>query len=198
MNYLAHIYLSEDNEEIEVGNFIADAIKGKTYLHFSKEIQVGILLHRQIDSFTDSNAIVKQSKRRLNSQYGHYKGVIIDIFYDHFLAKNWSDYKDIPLLGFSEDFYKTLQSHFDILPRRIQNIMPYMVEYDWLTSYATLEGIEKVLKGMSKRIGEQSQMHLAINDLKNNYPEFENDFTDFFEKLRAFSRQKLIEITNEI
>ncbi len=198
MNYLAHIYLSEGIEEVEVGNFFADEVKGKSYIDFSKEIQIGILLHRQIDSFTDTNVIVRQSKKRLNSRYGHYKGIIIDIFYDHFLAKNWKNFNDLPLVDFSSNFYKSLKTYYEILPERTQKIMPYIIEYDWLTNYATLEGIERVLIGMNKRTGKISQMDLAINDLNDNYLEFENDFFVFFEELRIFSHQKLIEITNNI
>ncbi|MGB5463037.1 MAG: DUF479 domain-containing protein, partial [Aureibaculum sp.] len=97
MNYLAHIYLSGDDDYIKIGNFIADRVKGKEYLNYQTEIQYGILLHRQIDTFTDQHSIVKKSKLRLHERYSHYDGVIIDILYDHFLAKNWKIYSEIPL-----------------------------------------------------------------------------------------------------
>lgn len=196
MNYLAHIYLSDNKKPIQIGNFIADSVKGKSYQRFPKEIQKGILLHRQIDWFTDNDIIVKKSKRRLDKRYGLYKGIIIDIFYDHFLAKNWRNYNDIPLKDFTHEFYKVLNNEFEILPERVQFLTPYMIENDWLTSYASFEGIEKVLIGMNKRTQEKSQMHLAINDLKAHYEEFEQDFTLFFKKLRNFSAQKIIEINN--
>ncbi len=197
MNYLAHLYLSGENDSIKIGNFIADSIKGKKYKLYPENIQKGILLHRQIDSFTDNDDIVKQSKKRLNKRYGHYKGVIIDILYDHFLAKNWLKYATTSLHIFTQSFYNTLQNNYDILPDRVQFLMPYLVKDDWLVSYATLEGIEKVLIGMNKRTQEKAQMHLAINDLKENYNDFENDFTLFFEKLRTFSVLKLKEINKE-
>ena len=88
MNYLAHIYLSNEEEEITLGNFIADGVKGKKYVQFPLGIQQGILLHRAIDSFTDAHPIVRKSTKRLHKKYGHYSGVIVDILYDHFLAKN--------------------------------------------------------------------------------------------------------------
>jgi len=194
MNYLAHLYLSGEDDSIKIGNFIADSIKGKKYKLYTENIQKGILLHRQIDSFTDNDDIVKQSKRRLNKRYGHYKGVIIDILYDHFLAKNWVNYSATPLYIFTQSFYNTLHNNYDILPDRVQYLMPHLVKDDWLVSYATLEGIEKVLIGMNKRTQEKAQMHLAINDLKENYNDFENDFILFFEKLRTFSALKLKEI----
>lgn len=196
MNYLAHIYLSDNNSSIQLGNFIADSVKGKSYLKYSKNIQDGIILHRQIDWFTDTDITVKKSKRRLHKRYGHYKGIIIDIFYDHFLAKNWMNYSSIPLKDFTQDFYKVLNDEFEILPERVQFFIPYMLKNDWLTNYASFEGIEKVLIGMNKRTQEKSQMHLAIHDLKENYSDFEKDFTIFFEKLRNFSAQEIIKILN--
>ena len=198
MNFLAHIYLSGNNESIQIGNFIADAVKGRKYEAYPQEIKTGILLHRQIDWFTDNNDIVKKSKRRLGNKYGHYKGVIIDIFYDHFLAKNWNNYSDTPINEFSHEFYIVLQHNLDILPNRIQKLSPYLIKGDWLTNYATLEGIERVLIGMNKRTHEISQMHLAIHDLKANYADFEHDFTTFFVILSSFTSSKLIEIKNNL
>jgi len=194
LNYLAHLYLSENNKNIQLGNFMADAVKGSSYKNYSEEIQLGIILHRYIDSFTDNDETVKKSKRRLHPRYKHFKGIIIDIFYDHFLAKNWKDYSKIELYDFSQTFYKTLNEKKDILPEKMQTITPYIIKYDWLTNYRTIEGIEKVLIGMNKRTGEISQMNLAINDLRNNYIDFENDFVLFFEKLCIFSANKLEEL----
>lgn len=197
MNYLAHIALSGDFEFVKIGNFIADSIKGNKYKLYPKNIQKGILLHRQIDSFTDRNEVVRQSKKRLNNQYGHYKGVIIDIFYDHFLAKNWNSYYKTPLQKFTHDFYKNLEENFDVLPERVQYLTPYMIKDDWLTNYSKLEGIEKVLIGMNNRSMGKSKMDLAIKDLKENYNDFDQDFTIFFKKLRNFSAVKLLEINKE-
>ena len=105
MNYLAHVYLSGTNDLIKIGNFMADSIKGNQYLNYEKEFQYGILLHRHIDSFTDSHPIYRQSKHRLHEKYGHYSGVIMDILYDHFLAKNWATYSRGKLEDFAVDFY---------------------------------------------------------------------------------------------
>jgi acyl carrier protein phosphodiesterase len=198
MNYLAHIFLSEDDDLIKIGNFIADGIKGKKYQTYPGNIQIGILLHRQIDWFSDNNEIFKQSKRRLDKKYGHFKGVIIDIFYDHYLAKNWKNYSDVPLQTYTLRFYELLKDNFNILPERIKYLTPYMIKGDWLTNYAKLQGIENVLAGMNKRTGEISKMHLAINDLNVHYEEFEQDFTLFFEKLHNFSAIKLNDLKKEL
>jgi len=108
MNFLAHIYLSGNNEMVTIGNFIADGIRGKKYSIYPKDIQTGILLHRQIDTFTDAHKTVRESTKRLHKNYGHYSGVIVDILYDHFLAKNWNHYSKTPLADYVDDFYDTL------------------------------------------------------------------------------------------
>lgn len=197
MNYLAHIYLSNNIRSIQLGNFIADSVKGHRYHNYPKEIMIGILLHRQIDWFTDNNTIVKKSKRRLQNKYGHYKGIIIDIFYDHFLARNWKDYSDIPLREFTHEFYEVLENNYEILPENIKKLMPYLIKDDWLGNYANKEGIKRVLIGMNKRTGEKSQMHLAIEDLDLFYEEFEQDFNSFFKILQNFTDLKLKEIQKE-
>ncbi len=196
MNFLAHIYLSGNNESVTIGNFIADGIRGKKYLKFPEEIQTGILLHRQIDTFTDAHKTVRESTKRLHKNYGHYAGVIVDILYDHFLAKNWSNYSDIPLDAYVDTFYDSLQDNFEVLPSRIQKMMPHMIADNWLLSYATIEGISKVLVGMNKRTENRSKMNLAVNELQEFYDEFEDEFTRFFEELIQFSNKKLIEIEN--
>lgn len=189
MNYLAHIYLSQNNNEIKLGNFFSDFIKGNNYKHFSKEIQNGIYLHRQIDSFTDAHKLVRVSKRRLHERYGHYDGIIIDILYDHFLAKNWNDYSKVPLKEYEDDFLTLLENNFDILPEKVHLALPYMQKQRWLTAYASLEGIEKALIGVNKRTKGKAKMDLAIEDLKINYSDLENDFTLFFKDLIAFSNK---------
>lgn len=194
MNFLAHIYLSGNNKDVTIGNFIADSIRGKKYLNYPKDIQTGVLLHRQIDTFTDAHKIFKESTKRLHKNYSHYSGVIVDILYDHFLAKNWSNYSNVPLEDYVDSFYNTLQDNFEILPSKIQKNLPYMIAQNWLLSYATIDGITKVLEGMNKRTQNRSKMNLAINELEEFYSEFEDEFTRFFDELIRFSSKKLIEI----
>jgi acyl carrier protein phosphodiesterase len=194
MNYLAHIFLSPENELVTVGNFMADHVKGNKYKLYTPDLQKGILLHRQIDSFTDAHELVRKSKRRLDNRYGLYRGIIIDILYDHILAKNWSSYSDVPLDLYTQSFYEKLNRHYDILPEKIQYMSKYLIREDWLLSYAKTEGIQKVLEGMNRRTGGKSDMNLAINDLMDHYGDFESDFTSFFKDLVDFSSNKIIEI----
>ena len=197
MNYLAHIYLSGENNLVTIGNFIADGIKGKDYKSYPQDIQTGILLHRHIDTYTDAHATVRKSTKRLHEKYSHYSGVIVDILYDHFLAKNWSAYSNIPLDKYCDTFYDSLEENFDILPSRIQHMMPYMIADNWLLSYSSIEGIQKVLEGMNRRTKNRVQMNLAVNELQDFYNEFELEFTSFFEELILSSKDKLKILSSE-
>lgn len=198
MNFLAHIYLSGNNNNIAIGNFISDSVRGNKYKTFPKEIQKGILLHREIDTFTDAHPVFRQSTKRLHKKYSHYSGIIVDIFYDHYLAKNWSKYSDIPLKDFTAHFYKILKDKHDILPLKVQSLMPYMISGNWLFNYANIDGIKRVLEGMNNRTKYVSNMNLAVNDLKEYYTEFEIEFTIFFDDLIKFSSKKLEEINNKL
>lgn len=194
MNFLAHIYLSGENELITLGNFMADGIYGKNYKNYPVDIQKGILLHREIDTFTDAHPIVRQSTKRLHENYGHYSSVIVDILYDHFLAKNWKTYSRTPLKEYAESFYNVLENAFEILPQRTQKLMPFMIKDDWLFNYSKIEGIQRVLDGMNRRTKHISKMNEATNELKKYYTEFEEEFTLFFNELIPHSKDKLIEI----
>ncbi len=194
MNYLAHIFLSEDRELIRIGNFMADHIKGSKYKAYPTEVQKGILLHRKIDWFTDQDETARRSKRRLNERYGLYRGVIIDIFYDHMLAANWSEYSEMALNEYAALFYKSLEAHRDLLPEKVLHITGYMIRNDWLTSYADPEGIGRVLSGMNRRTGGLGKMDRALEDLYEHYVDFEMEFRHFFKKLRTFSSQNLQEL----
>jgi len=194
MNFLAHIYLSFGNEDITLGNFIADSIRGNKFHHLPESIQKGILLHREIDTYTDSHRIPKKSSKRLHQNYGHYSRVIVDIFYDHFLAKNWNVYSDTPLDVFVDRFYDLLEENYTILPDGIKRMMPHMIADNWLVNYAQMKGIGKVLRGMNRRTQNKSKMNFAILDLEKNYTLFEEEFTAFFEELIVFSKQKYISL----
>ncbi len=191
MNFLAHIFLSGENDFIKIGNFMADGIRGQDYLAFHPDIQKGILLHRAIDTFTDAHPIFSKSKHRLHEKYGHYSGVIIDIFYDHFLAKNWSTYSTESLENVAANFYKLLQSNYDSLTERTKGMMPYMIARNWFVSYASIEGLSMILFQMDHRTKNRVAMHESIVELKAFYSEFEDEFTRFFEEIRLHCNEKL-------
>lgn len=192
MNFLAHIYLSGDNDLIKIGNFMADGIRGKHFESYPLEIQKGIILHRAIDTFTDAHPIFRQSTKKLHEKYHHYAGVIVDVFYDHFLAKNWNRYSDEKLEEFVNRFYQSLHDNYSILSERTKQIMPYMIKQNWLVSYQTIEGIHRILTQMDQRTKNESKMRFATNELSEFYSEFEEEFTSFFQELNVFATQKRI------
>jgi acyl carrier protein phosphodiesterase len=194
MNFLAHIYLSFGDDEIAIGNFIADSIRGNKIDHLPKRVQDGVILHREIDTFTDSHIIPKRSSKRLHKNYSHYSRVIVDIYYDHFLAKNWRNYSKTPLKVFVNGFYDLLEENYGILPDGVQRMMPYMITDNWLYNYSKMEGIDRVLNGMNRRTKNKSNMNFAILDLEDHYTEFEKEFTSFFDELIVFSKQKYISL----
>lgn len=194
MNFLAHIYLSFGDDEVTIGNFIADSIKGNKYKHLPDRIQKGILLHREIDTFTDSHPIAKLSSKRLHQNYSHYSRVIVDIFYDHFLAKNWQHYSETPLHLYVDQFYDLLEANYTVLPDATKRMIPYMMSDNWLLNYAQMDGISRVLTGMNRRTNNKSKMNNAIIDLEQHYDTFEVEFTAFFNELESFSKQKYISL----
>ena len=194
MNFLAHIYLSGNNSMVKIGNFMADGIRGNDYLNFPDDVKKGILLHRQIDTFTDAHPIFRKSKHRLHEPYGHYSGVIVDILYDHFLAKNWKNYSDEKLVDFAQNFYQNLLDNPDILTERTKGMLPFMIARNWLVSYETITGIGMILFQMDHRTKYKSKMQFAVIELEHYYNDFEIEFTAFFEELRQFTTQKLINL----
>ena len=191
MNYLAHIYLSGEIDELKIGNFIADSVRGNKYAHFPDMIQEGITLHRQLDTFTDKHPTFRKSTHRLFDPYGHYSAVIVDILYDHFLAKNWDQYSGIPLYDYTQDFYKLLQDNFAILPIRVQNFLPYMLKDNWLYNYGSIDGIGKILIQMDHRTKNKSKMKHATKELQLYYELFELEFTSFFEEVIKYATEEI-------
>jgi len=194
MNFLAHTQLSPNNDDIIFGNFIADAVKGKSYSSFRNDIIKGILLHRNIDWFTDHNAIVSHSKSIVRQNFGKYSGIVVDIYYDHFLARNWETYSNIDLAKHSRSVYTILAKRFVILPNRVKRMLPFLIAQNWLTGYANFTDLQRVFNGMNRRTNNISEMNTAVTVLENNYDELLNDFNNFYPELELFSKNKLNEI----
>jgi acyl carrier protein phosphodiesterase len=190
MNFLAHIYLSGNDEQLMIGNFIADFVKGQKKNNYPDSIRKGIELHRAIDDFTDHHEITSLSKKRLYANHHKYAGVVVDLFYDHFLAKNFSEYSITPLSQYALQTYNKLESNREILPEGVLMFLPYMIEKNWLLNYATIEGIGRTLSGLGRRVSFQNNMHEATVDLKMNYSDFENEFRLFFPQLITFVSEK--------
>jgi acyl carrier protein phosphodiesterase len=190
MNFLAHIFLSGEDRDLVIGNFIADYVKGIKIDSYPETIRKGILLHRAIDSFTDFHPITSISKQRLYQKHHKYSGPVVDIFYDHFLAKNFSEFSKTPLEDFTKQTYQIITSYSEILPEKVLLFLPFMIERNWLLNYSTVEGIGRTLTGIGKRVSFSNNMHTAWEDLVQNYDLFEDEFFQFFPELITFANSK--------
>jgi acyl carrier protein phosphodiesterase len=163
---------------------MGDFLKGNQYLEYPSQIANGVVLHREIDRFTDAHEIVSESKKRLSHKYRHYSGVIVDMFYDHYLAINFSQFHSEDLQSFTENHFKHLMDFRLKMPLRAQKMLPYMVENNWLLAYAEIKGIHRALTGLSRRTKFDSKMDEASQDLIQHYQAFEADFNQFFPEIQ--------------
>lgn len=192
VNFLGHLFLSGNDPEIQLGNFIGDFVKGRTpHSRYPEKIASGILLHRAIDQFTDRHPCVKSSKDRIRHKYRHYSGVVVDIFYDHFLAAQWKNYHSVPLGQFADQIYQLVETNRKHVPERALNMLPFMIRGNWLVSYASLEGIRSVLTGMSRRTPYQSGMEFAASDLQHEYLGFQQEFESFIKDAEGMCKDYL-------
>ena len=197
MNFLAHIYLSGDDQPLMAGNFMADGVKGSRFSHYPEAMQRGILLHRFIDSFTDQHEVTRRGTARLQPYFRKYSGVVTDLYYDHFLARNWLQFDHRPLAQYSQEMYAILRTYLQWFPDKPQHMLPYMIQHDWLTSYAQVEGIAQALNGMARRTTFESNMEQGGEILLKYYSDFEKDFEDFFPTIEAAAKKFLEELPTE-
>lgn len=183
MNFLAHLYLSGENKGIKLGNFIGDYIKGNKYLDFPEDVQGGILLHRRIDSFTDTHPLIKQASIPFKSGYGRYSGIVVDIVFDHFLALNWHSYSTYALKDFTRDTHTILLSNFRILPPKVKKFLPFLIYNRRLESYSFEHGIKKALEIMSQYTSLPEKSDFAIEMLHKNNTVLKENFQIFMKEI---------------
>jgi acyl carrier protein phosphodiesterase len=186
MNYLAHLYLSGDSDEIKLGNFIGDFVKGNKYLNYPEMVSYGIRMHRSIDSFTDGHADVRECNKILKPGFGRHSGIVSDIFFDHFLASNFHEYSAYSLRQFSKKAHSVFISNFGLLPLRVKQFLPFLIQHRRLESYALRETMFHVLEIMSRRTSLPSNSQWAFEILNQEYEQFEALFRSFFNEMIGF------------
>lgn len=194
MNFLAHLLLSNNDDDIMVGNFIADSTRSAEYGQFKPEVVEGIKLHHKIDFFTDNHPIVEESKERLRPTQSKYSPVVVDILYDHFLAKNFDDYSPVALEKFAERAYDLFHRRWDELPLPIQRMLPYMESGNWLVNYGSRQGLERTFFGMSRRASFDNEMDEAVAQMFKHYEKFEDEFRRYFPLLRDYVDEEISRI----
>lgn len=194
MNLVAHQLLSFNDTDAMIGNFLGDFVRGKSYQNYPKSIANGIVLHRFIDSYTDSHPIVKQSTRRLHKSQKKYAPVVVDLFYDYLLIKHWDCFYDTDFESFKQLCYANFKTHYADLDSSIQFVIEHIVEHDWFDNYASLKGVELTLVNMGKRRKFSNDMHLAVKELYLHENEFEQEFLAFFPSLMQESKDFLSQL----
>jgi acyl carrier protein phosphodiesterase len=189
MNYLAHLHLGGDEPEQLLGSLYGDFVKGWLTGQWPAGIEAGIRLHRRVDVFTDAHPLVLQARSRFPAQRRRYSGILLDLFFDHCLARHWQDYADQPLQQFSGRVYQLLLEE-PRLPGHLAHIAPRMAQQDWLGSYSEFATMELVLAGMQRRLSRPEGLDGALAELEFLYEPLLGDFRDFYPQLMAFAEQQ--------
>jgi acyl carrier protein phosphodiesterase len=185
MNYLAHLFLAGDSAASMIGNLAGDFVKGSLHDRFSPAIAAGIMMHRRIDAFTDSHPEVGAFRRVLVPEIGHYARVVADIFFDHFLSIDWSEYSDEPLEAFLQRVYATIGTH--ALPGRLAVVYPRLRDEQWLLSYASIDGVRMTLQHMSRRLSRRFPLETAVHHLTDSRDVLQHHFSRFFPDVQQFA-----------
>ena len=196
MNFLAHAHLSFNHPRLIVGNMISDFVKGSSKYTYTKEIQRGIILHREIDQFTDSHPATHKAKEIFRSAYRLYSGPIIDIIYDHYLATDPSIFADNSLKEFTRLIYQYLELDFAILPPAFVPVFQYMKAEDWLFHYKEKKGIQNSLKGLIRRAKYLHESETAYRLFEDHYIFLGDCYQEFYPDVKEFAKEKIKSIFN--
>jgi acyl carrier protein phosphodiesterase len=187
VNYLAHLYLTADHPQWMVGGMVADFLRGAGSTALPEGVREGVRRHWAIDRFADEHPVFRTSRRRLEPPFRRWAGVLVDIYYDHFLARDWKKHcPDQSLPDFAQDAYQTLQDHEAALPPRLRRMLPHMAAEDWLTSYREVAGIDRTLRRLSGRVRRENPFSIAVQPLIEHYDDLARDFDVFFPDLVEF------------
>ncbi|WDD97923.1 ACP phosphodiesterase [Thalassomonas actiniarum] len=195
MNYLAHLFLAqaassrlppEKQALTLVGNLMGDFVKGRQFSQYPAEVVSGIYQHRLIDKYTDQHQEVIRLKSLLSGKRKRFSGIISDIVFDHFLAKEFTSYSSEPLNHFSSACYRQLAEHIELMPEKMQWMVSRMIAHDWLSGYQDLSSVGPALDGVSRRIRFDNHLLGAIDEVQEHYQAYQQAFEVFFPQLLAF------------
>lgn len=190
MNYLAHLHLGGDSPQQLLGSLYGDFVKGPLAGRFPADLEAAIRLHRQIDAFTDRHPLVERARARFPAERRRTSGILLDLFFDHCLARDWAGFSSEPLGLFTGRVYGVLAAQAQ-LPERLASIAPRMAAQDWLGSYRDFAVLEQVLQGMSRRLSRPQLLAGAMAELAELYQPLSGDFRHFYPELQAFVRSSV-------
>ena len=192
MNYLAHLFLSRESGDAVIGGLLGDFVKGAAVDSYAPEIRAAIVLHRRIDRYTDAHAVVRESRSLISVPRRRFAGIMVDVFYDHFLVRHWNRFSDVPLAVFTREVYGQLLPQRASFPERLQRILPHMIADDWLGSYGRMTVVDAALRGIARRFKHKQRAEVladSARELGHNYLQLENHFLTFFPQLMHYAEQ---------
>ncbi len=192
MNIVAHQLLSYNIADIQIGNVLGEIVRGKDYQNYPKSIATGILLHRNIDTFTDSHPVVKETTSIFHKSYGKFAPIITDVIYDYFLIKNWHLFCEEEFQHFKESCYKLVRSKEILFPKRLNTILISLIEDDWFEKYRSFEGIEWTLYNLSKKSKFHSNMGNSLKEIYLQEKNIERQFLNFYPQIQKFCREFIL------
>jgi acyl carrier protein phosphodiesterase len=185
MNWLAHLYLSEPTPVFRLGNLLPDLVSASVLAGLPPEFQPGIQCHRRIDAFTDEHPIFRRSIRRIEPPFQRYGGVLVDIFYDHILAREWDSFATLPLPEFAAEIYASFETQWSHVPAEGRPRLEAMCRTDWLCAYGKISGITEALTRIGARLRRPIDLAATVPLLVRDYEAFCGDFAEFFPQLIA-------------
>jgi acyl carrier protein phosphodiesterase len=189
MNFLAHLYLADSNNDSLIGHLLGDFVKGRAVYNYSRPIQSAIMFHRRVDSFCDTHPITRISRNRISPSRRRFAGIIVDVCYDHFLACQWQRFQSEPLSDFSSRIYAALKRDCTPLPERLGTVLSRMISHDWLRGYLELDHVGIALDRIADRLSCGERFKGGIADIRGHYTTLQNDFLAFFPEMVRFSKE---------
>lgn len=195
MNFLAHLYLGPQAAEPALGSVLGDFVKGPvSALDLPDAVREGVWLHRRIDGFTDQHALVLRSKQRISPLRRRYAGILVDMYYDHLLARHWSNFHAEPLAEYSAAMYRHLLSQRALMPEHARRVIERMAEYDWLSSYAELDNLHRAVDNLARRLTRENSLPGGVAELEADYAGFESDFLAFMPSVKSFVAEEILRL----
>lgn len=189
MNWLAHLYLSEPNPAFRIGNLLPDLVPASALSGLSPDFLRGVKQHRRIDAFTDTHPVVRRSISRVTPDFRRFGGILIDVFYDHFLAREWQRFSSTPLPAFTSEIYASFDRYRSEIPSEALVHLERMREMNWLCAYREIDGIRVALNRLGLRLRRPVPLDNAVSVLRGNYDELYSDFSEFFPEIIEHLRE---------
>ncbi len=188
MNWLAHVVLSEPTPRFRVGNILPDILGLRALAPLGGEFQRGIACHRVIDVFTDQHPVFHRSRTRFHDGYRRFAAILVDVYYDHLLARHWSDHVEAPLSHFVDGFYEDLASVRAEVPEEVHPLLDHLRQEDWLGANATGDGPRGAIHRVERRLSWRVDLSGAADVFAREEAALAEDFREFFPELAAHVR----------